>query len=210
MSSSSRHSSPLLLKLLAFNNSCDKYQARLLELISNDKRFHAHEIFVIIEALDYERTPAGSLAGLMDIQWNGSKWSLGKTDFIKKLDPEIQESITNQLNSLEKKNFSEDDLRIILQNILISYKSSVFIDQYKILCEIKQLLNACIETNNEDLRKTLLKELNNVVTDNREILENLMLPSSSITLFLTKPKTFLSEANEILNETDLTIHHRAS
>lgn len=225
MYSSNGLSDRLLQYLTVLQTNCVKDQCRLIELILEDPRNQTKDMMAIVNALKHERDLAGNLAGKLNIEWSSDKWSIGKTDFV---DEDVN-LIERKLNAVsEKSNFSEDDIRKILQNILISkfdlliknegntsIKSHIFFKKYQLLSEFQMQATKCIESVDQTVLINQLKELYDLITNKESLLATLLLTPEKISLF-SKQKIFLNpneikEIKELLGAEvlTLTVNNRA-
>lgn len=126
MSSSSsvhHHSDQMLQHLTRLRSLCVKYQCDLIEsIVMNNRHYQKPDILVITDALMHEKTMAGNLAGKLEIELLAGQWTIAKTDFLDDDKFFISQKLLGKLN------FSENDIREILQDLLIAKFDSMLED----------------------------------------------------------------------------------
>jgi hypothetical protein len=176
----------LLNHLFDLHSNCVKYQCLLIENFYLHHPNHLrNDIIDIIKELKEEReNPAINLAGRMILDLtliaDEGEWSITTNpDFLKNLTQEDRALIEQKINP---KKFSEDDIRLVLQDLLIS-KFDLFLNidnkqdaalptllkQYKFLFIVHMQLDAClqsIEKNDRVQLKDQLRKLDDFMNAN--------------------------------------------
>lgn len=194
-------SDQLSKRLRDLRTRCIKNQCRLIENFYLDHPNHlSKDIIDIIKELKEEReNPAINLAGrmILDLTLKADKgeWSITTNpDFLKHLKKEDRALLEQKMNAKAKK-FSENDIRVVLRDLLIS-KFDLFLNmddkqdtnlptllqQYIILLKVHMQLDACLETlkQNEGAQlKDQLDKLNKFMKANAKLFSE----SRKISLF---------------------------
>lgn len=176
-------SDQFLKRLHDLRSQCINSQCRLIEnfYLHNPDQLSNDMIDIIKELKDERENPAINLAGrmILDLTLKADKgeWSITTNpDFLKSLTPEDHALIEQKINAKAKK-FSENDIREVLQDLLVS-KFNLFLNigdkqdknlptllqQYIILFQVHMQFDACLECLEQNNRLQLRDQLDNLNT----------------------------------------------
>lgn len=168
----------LYKRLRDLRSRCIKSQCRLIEnFYLHNPNYLSKDIIDIISELKEEReNPAINLAGrmILDLVLNADKgkWSITTNPgFLKNLTKEDRGLLEQKMNAKAKK-FSENDIRAVLRDLLIS-KFDLFLNigdnqdanlppllqQYIILLKVHMQLDACLESLKKNEKVQLNEQL---------------------------------------------------